>query len=158
MGSPNGGGSGGGTELVGTVRLSAFNARAQVGGKVEVRPDSEGGEGGGGEGGEERECGRGVKPRQPQPPPQPPQSDVAAAIRRLEAAGAVRLVLDLRDNRGGLVTEGLEVARLFMGGEGKRGAGRRKRLFMRYAWDVRVWEVHAWEVFVEGRGPGGGKG
>ncbi|GFR42288.1 hypothetical protein Agub_g3186, partial [Astrephomene gubernaculifera] len=60
-------------EVVGTVRLTAFNARAQ--------------------------------------------SDVAAAIRQLQAAGATRLVLDLRDNRGGLVTEGLEVARLFLEGD-----------------------------------------
>ncbi|KXZ42218.1 hypothetical protein GPECTOR_180g254 [Gonium pectorale] len=66
-------GGGRGEELVGTVRLAAFNARAQ--------------------------------------------SDVAAAIRQLEAAGASRLVLDLRDNRGGLVTEGLEVARLFLDGD-----------------------------------------
>ncbi|GLI70194.1 hypothetical protein VaNZ11_015003 [Volvox africanus] len=62
-----------GEELVGTVRLASFNARAQA--------------------------------------------DVAAAIRQLESAGATRLVLDLRDNRGGLVTEGLEVARLFLGGD-----------------------------------------
>ncbi|KAG2435553.1 hypothetical protein HYH02_011847 [Chlamydomonas schloesseri] len=66
-------GGGRGEEVVGTVRLAAFNARAQ--------------------------------------------SDVAAAIRQLEAAGATRLVLDLRDNRGGLVTEGLEVARLFLDGD-----------------------------------------
>ncbi|PNH07108.1 Carboxyl-terminal-processing protease [Tetrabaena socialis] len=82
-----GGGAAGGAagaraveEVVGTVRLAAFNARAQ--------------------------------------------SDVASAIRRLEAGGATRLVLDLRDNRGGLVTEGLEVARLFLDGEGAgRGFG-----------------------------------
>lgn len=66
-------GGGRAEEVVGTVRLSAFNARAQ--------------------------------------------SDVSAAIRQLEAAGASRLVLDLRDNRGGLVTEGLEVARLFLEGD-----------------------------------------
>ncbi|KAG2438588.1 hypothetical protein HXX76_005138 [Chlamydomonas incerta] len=66
-------GGGRGEEVVGTVRLAAFNARAQ--------------------------------------------SDVAAAIRQLEAGGATRLVLDLRDNRGGLVTEGLEVARLFLDGD-----------------------------------------
>eukprot|EP00198_Chlamydomonas_reinhardtii_P006937 XP_001696273.1 tail-specific protease [Chlamydomonas reinhardtii] len=66
-------GGGRGEELVGTVRLAAFNARAQ--------------------------------------------SDVATAIRQLEAGGATRLVLDLRDNRGGLVTEGLEVARLFLDGD-----------------------------------------
>ncbi|GLC77777.1 hypothetical protein PLESTB_000957100 [Pleodorina starrii] len=66
-------GGGRGEELVGTVRLTSFNARAQ--------------------------------------------SDVAAAIRELEGSGASRLVLDLRDNRGGLVTEGLEVARLFLEGD-----------------------------------------
>jgi hypothetical protein len=38
-------------------------------------------------------------------------------VRRLSAAGAQRLVLDLRDNRGGLVSEGVEVARLFLGGD-----------------------------------------
>lgn len=45
------------------------------------------------------------------------QRDVAAAVRGLEARGAARLVLDLRDNRGGLVSEGIEVARLFLDGE-----------------------------------------
>ncbi len=44
------------------------------------------------------------------------QRDLAAAVRRLEAEGATRLVLDLRDNRGGLVSEGIEVARLFLQG------------------------------------------
>lgn len=38
-----------------------------------------------------------------------PQRDTLAAVQRLQAAGADRLVLDLRDNRGGLVTEGIEV-------------------------------------------------
>lgn len=32
----------------------------------------------------------------------------------LQAGGASALQLDLRDNRGGLVSEGLEVARLFL--------------------------------------------
>lgn len=45
------------------------------------------------------------------------QRDVLAAVRRLEAAGVSRLVLDLRDNRGGLVTEGVEVAKLFLEGD-----------------------------------------
>jgi carboxyl-terminal processing protease len=42
------------------------------------------------------------------------QRDVAAAVRALEAAGAERLVLDLRGNRGGLVSEAVEVASLFL--------------------------------------------
>lgn len=42
------------------------------------------------------------------------QADVAQAVRSLTAAGADELVLDLRDNRGGLVTTGVEVARLFL--------------------------------------------
>ena len=42
--------------------------------------------------------------------------DVVAAVRRLESAGAAELVLDLRDNRGGLVQEGVELARLFLDG------------------------------------------
>lgn len=37
------------------------------------------------------------------------QRDVKSAIVQLEEKGAERLVLDLRDNRGGLVSEGLEV-------------------------------------------------
>ncbi|KAI8471898.1 MAG: ClpP/crotonase [Monoraphidium minutum] len=44
------------------------------------------------------------------------QRDVAAAVGDLAARGADELELDLRDNRGGLVTEGLEVARLFLDG------------------------------------------
>lgn len=36
-------------------------------------------------------------------------------------AAVQSLVLDLRDNRGGLVSEGLEVARLFL--SGARGGG-----------------------------------
>jgi C-terminal peptidase prc len=42
------------------------------------------------------------------------QRDVAAAIQKLTQQGAQRLVLDLRGNRGGLVSEGIEVARLFL--------------------------------------------
>lgn len=42
------------------------------------------------------------------------QVDVAEAVRSMGAAGADELVLDLRDNRGGLVTSGIEVARLFL--------------------------------------------
>ncbi|KAF6257207.1 ClpP/crotonase [Scenedesmus sp. NREL 46B-D3] len=40
--------------------------------------------------------------------------DVSAALQQLQQRGATELVLDLRDNRGGLVSEGLEVARLFL--------------------------------------------
>lgn len=42
------------------------------------------------------------------------QRDVTAAIKALEGKGVEGFVLDLRDNRGGLVSEGLEVARLFL--------------------------------------------
>ncbi|CAL8463652.1 g3186 [Coccomyxa elongata] len=41
-------------------------------------------------------------------------SDVVAAVRQMEAEGAAELVLDLRDNRGGLVQEGIEIAKLFL--------------------------------------------
>ena len=45
------------------------------------------------------------------------QKDVAAAVKSFQDQGGLeRVVLDLRDNRGGLVSEGLEVARLFMEG------------------------------------------
>ena len=44
-------------------------------------------------------------------------TDVAAAVKSLEGQGAVELVLDLRDNRGGLVQEGIEIAKLFLEGE-----------------------------------------
>ena len=37
------------------------------------------------------------------------QRDIKSAIQELEGKGAKRFVLDLRDNRGGLVSEGLEV-------------------------------------------------
>lgn len=42
------------------------------------------------------------------------QRDVSAAVRSLESNGAEEIVLDLRDNRGGLVSEGVEVAGLFL--------------------------------------------
>jgi len=42
------------------------------------------------------------------------QAEVARSVRDLEDRGAQELVLDLRDNRGGLVTGGVEVARLFL--------------------------------------------
>lgn len=43
--------------------------------------------------------------------------DVAAALKSLRERGADRFVLDLRDNPGGLVQAGNEIARLFMGGD-----------------------------------------
>ena len=43
-------------------------------------------------------------------------TDVAAAVKDLESQGAAELVLDLRDNRGGLVQEGIEIAKLFLAG------------------------------------------
>lgn len=45
------------------------------------------------------------------------QADAAAAIENLQRDGATRYVIDLRGNRGGLVTEGVEVARLFLGSD-----------------------------------------
>ena len=42
------------------------------------------------------------------------QRDVEHAVREMQAKGVRRLVLDLRGNRGGLVSEGVEVARLFL--------------------------------------------
>jgi len=42
---------------------------------------------------------------------------VAAAVQQLTAQGAEEFVLDLRDNLGGLVEEGVEVARLFLDGK-----------------------------------------
>ena len=63
-------------EVVGLVKLSAFNARTRA--------------------------------------------EVADALRDLEAEGAQRYVLDLRNNLGGLFLEGIEVARLFVDG-GTRG-------------------------------------
>ena len=45
------------------------------------------------------------------------QPDVAEAVQRLTADGAEEFVLDLRNNLGGLVEEGVEVARLFLDGK-----------------------------------------
>lgn len=45
------------------------------------------------------------------------QPDVASAVRKLSADGAEEFVLDLRNNLGGLVEEGVEVARLFLDGK-----------------------------------------
>ena len=59
-------------DLVGVVKLSAFNARTKA--------------------------------------------EVADAVKALEAEGAQRYVLDLRNNLGGLFLEGVEVARLFLDG------------------------------------------
>lgn len=42
------------------------------------------------------------------------QRDVAHALREMQNSGAERYVLDLRGNRGGLVSEGIEIARLFL--------------------------------------------
>ena len=42
------------------------------------------------------------------------QRDVSMAVHDLEAQGATSLVLDLRGNRGGLVSEGIEVAKIFL--------------------------------------------
>ena len=44
-------------------------------------------------------------------------TDVEAAVKSLEDQGAAELVLDLRDNRGGLVQEGIEIAKLFLEGD-----------------------------------------
>lgn len=42
------------------------------------------------------------------------QRDVSHALRELQNSGAEKYVLDLRGNRGGLVSEGIEVAKLFL--------------------------------------------
>ena len=47
------------------------------------------------------------------------QQDVAAAVQSLAAEGAQEYVLDLRNNLGGLVEEGVEVARLFLDGNSR---------------------------------------
>ena len=47
------------------------------------------------------------------------QQDVAAAVQSLAAEGAQEFVLDLRNNLGGLVEEGIEVARLFLDGNSR---------------------------------------
>ncbi len=70
--------------------------------------------------------------------------DVAAAVRRLAAAGAAEFVLDLRDNRGGLVQEGVELARLFLDGA---ALGRvLSRLFLDGAVRVGFWHACSWTV------------
>lgn len=43
-------------------------------------------------------------------------SDVVDSVQQLEREGASELVLDLRNNRGGLVQEGIEIASLFLDG------------------------------------------
>ncbi|XP_063943033.1 carboxyl-terminal-processing peptidase 1, chloroplastic isoform X3 [Daucus carota subsp. sativus] len=42
------------------------------------------------------------------------RKDIVTAIQRLQDMGASYLILDLRDNRGGLVQAGIEIAKLFM--------------------------------------------
>ena len=42
------------------------------------------------------------------------ERELAAALEKLSAAGADRIVLDLRDNPGGLVLAGVEIAKLFL--------------------------------------------
>eukprot|EP01023_Acetabularia_acetabulum_P020223 TRINITY_DN20447_c0_g1_i1.p1 TRINITY_DN20447_c0_g1~~TRINITY_DN20447_c0_g1_i1.p1 ORF type:complete len:559 (-),score=95.65 TRINITY_DN20447_c0_g1_i1:197-1873(-) len=42
------------------------------------------------------------------------QQEVSSAIKTLKQQGAQEFILDLRDNRGGLVQEGIEVAKLFL--------------------------------------------
>jgi carboxyl-terminal processing protease len=42
------------------------------------------------------------------------QRDVSHALREMQNSGAERYVLDLRGNRGGLVSEGIEIAKLFL--------------------------------------------
>lgn len=44
------------------------------------------------------------------------QREIYSAVDNLESLGASQLVLDLRGNRGGLVSEGIEVAKLFLEG------------------------------------------
>ncbi len=43
------------------------------------------------------------------------QRDVSHALREMQNSGAERYTLDLRGNRGGLVSEGIEIAKLFLG-------------------------------------------
>lgn len=45
------------------------------------------------------------------------QRDVSMAVAELQAQGVTSLVLDLRGNRGGLVSEGIEVAKIFLSNE-----------------------------------------
>lgn len=44
------------------------------------------------------------------------QQDLVNSIHELEKKNITELVLDLRDNRGGLVQEGIEVAKVFLDG------------------------------------------
>ncbi|GMH43501.1 hypothetical protein BSKO_11423 [Bryopsis sp. KO-2023] len=45
------------------------------------------------------------------------QEDLVKTVKEVESKAATELVLDLRDNRGGLVQEGVEVAKLFLPGD-----------------------------------------
>lgn len=42
------------------------------------------------------------------------EADILTAMKRLQGMGASFFVLDLRDNLGGLVQEGIEIAKLFL--------------------------------------------
>ncbi|GKD27011.1 carboxyl-terminal-processing peptidase 1, chloroplastic [Tanacetum coccineum] len=42
------------------------------------------------------------------------RKDLVTAMKRLQGMGASVFVLDLRDNLGGLVQEGIEIAKLFL--------------------------------------------
>ena len=53
--------------------------------------------------------------------PCPFQSEVAATLRGFEREGVDEVELDLRGNLGGLVSQGVETARLFLEGESPHG-------------------------------------
>lgn len=44
------------------------------------------------------------------------QEEILSSIEKLENKGVTELVLDLRNNRGGLVQEGVEIAKAFLNG------------------------------------------
>ncbi len=121
--------SGSGGERLGVIKLSSFNARAQVGeGLAPVSRRGRDTVGWFGHSAQQvgttawlqparhvrslaspRNCCQTSAPLSCPACSSLPQRDTLAAVQRLQAAGADRLVLDLRDNRGGLVTEGVEV-------------------------------------------------
>lgn len=45
------------------------------------------------------------------------QQDLVKSLQEFKKEEATELILDLRDNRGGLVQEGLEVAKIFLDGK-----------------------------------------